>query len=404
MAKSIRSALTSSWRKWSAPLWIGCNLSSWTRLLIHNHFAVHWSRSHLAVFCTVQSLANSVMGFGQKILFDRRVAKTSIDDPPVFIVGHWRTGTTLLHELLVLDERHTGPTTYECLAPQHFLLTERCAPLGQFLLSAHRPQDNMDWSFQHPQEDEFMLCLQGLPSPYLTIAFPNRPPQYPEYFDLADLPPQALESWKETLSRFVQQVYFRRRKRVILKNPLHSCRIKVLLELFPEAKFIHIVRDPYVVYPSTIHLWKSVYRAHGLQRPTFTGLEEYVLSNFTHLYRKLEEGRRLVDPSRFYELCYEDLIRDPEGQLRRLYEHLELGGFEKYLPRLRQYFADHADYETNRHELTAQQRATIAERWGEVIDRYGYRRPRGTDCVDDVESSRTNSRRHGPEQTDHECT
>lgn len=74
---------------------------------------------------------------------------------------------------------------------------------------------------------------------------------------------------------------------------------------------------------------------------------------------------------------YEDLIRDPEGQLRQLYEHLEFGDFEKYLPRVRQYFADHADYATNRYELTARQRATIAERWGEVIDRYGYGQPGG---------------------------
>lgn len=90
---------------------------------------------------------------------------------------------------------------------------------------------------------------------------------------------------------------------MILKNPWHSFRIEVLLEIFPQAKFIHIVRDPYFVYPSTINLRKSMYRTQGLQRPTFTGLEEYVLSTYTQLYRSLEEGRRLVDPSRFYEFA-----------------------------------------------------------------------------------------------------
>jgi hypothetical protein len=71
-------------------------------------------------------------------------------------------------------------------------------------------------------------------------------------------------------------------------------------------------------------------------------------------------------------LRYEDLIADPEGQLRRLYEHLGLGGFEQYRPRLRRYLADHADYETNTYELTAEQRAIVTERWGEVIHRYRY--------------------------------
>lgn len=275
---------------------------------------------------------------------------------------------------LVVDDRHTGPTGYECLAPHHFLLTEWFAPYVEFLVSKHRAMDNMDLSLHHPQEDEFVWCMQGLPSPYLTIAFPNRPPQYEEYLDLEQVAPRELEIWKRTLFRFVQQVYFRRRKTVILKNPTHSFRIKVLLEVFPQAKFIHIVRDPYVVYPSTIHLHKALYRIHGLQQPTFDGLDDKVVSTYVDLYRKLDEGRELVDPTRFYELRYEDLIGDPEGQLRRLYQHLGLGDFECYLPRLRQYLADHADYKTNSYQLTVEQRAIVDEHWGEIIDRYGYDR------------------------------
>jgi omega-hydroxy-beta-dihydromenaquinone-9 sulfotransferase len=342
------------------------------RLLIRNRFAVHWSRWHFAVLYTFLSLVNSYLGLWQKILFGRRVAKTVIADPPIFIVGHWRTGTTLLHELLVLDDRRIGPTGYECLAPHHFLLTGWLARYMGFLVSKHRAMDNMDLSLQHPQEDEFVWCMLGQRSPYLTIAFPNRPPQDEHYLDLEQLTSRELESWKRTLFRFVQQVYFRHRKTVVLKNPTHSFRIKVLLDIFPEAKFIHIVRDPYVVYPSTINLHKSLYRIHGLQRPTFQGLDEKVVSTYVDLYRKLDEGRELVDPSHFYELRYEDLIADPEGELRGLYEHLGLGDFERCLPRLRQYLADHKEYKTNSYQLTAEQRATVDERWGEVMDRYGY--------------------------------
>jgi omega-hydroxy-beta-dihydromenaquinone-9 sulfotransferase len=363
----------SGWHEWAAPLWIGCSFSAWTRLLIRNRFAVHRSRWHFAVLCTFLTLVNSFLGLWQKILFGKRVARTVIADPPIFIVGHWRTGTTLLHELLVLDDRHTAPTGYECLAPHHFLLTERFAWSAGFLVSKHRAMDNMDLSLHHPQEDEFVWCMLGRPSPYLTLAFPNRPAQHERYLDLEQLTSRELEAWKRTLFRFIQQVYFRRRRTVILKSPTHSFRIKVLLDIFPHAKFIHIIRDPYVVYPSTIHLLKALSRVHGLQRPTFEGLDEKVLSTYVDLYRKLDEGRELVDPSRFYELRYEDLITDPEGQLRRLYEHLGLGDFEQYRPRLRQYLADHMDYETNTYELTAEQRAIVTERWGEVIHRYGYR-------------------------------
>ncbi|MEZ0349198.1 sulfotransferase [Mycobacterium sp. pR1184] len=360
------------WHEWAAPLWIGCNFTAWMRLLIRNRFDVHWSRWHYAVLYTGLSVVNSFLGTWQNIVFSRRVSSTAIGHAPIFIIGHWRSGTTMLHEMMVLDEHHTGPTTYECIAPHHFLLTERFARFAEFLTSKHRAMDNMDMSMAHPQEDEFAWCMLGLPSPYLTIAFPNRPTQDEHYLDMDKLSARELETWKQTFFRFVQQVYFRRRKAIVLKSPTHSFRIKVLLDIFPQAKFIHIVRDPYVVYPSTVNLFKAFSLVHGLQRPTFQGLNENVLSNYLDLHRKLDEGRELVDPSRFYELRYEDLIGDPEGQLRKMYQHLDLGDFDRYLPRLRKYLDDKASYRTNTYEVTAEQRAIIAERWAEVIDRYGY--------------------------------
>ena len=77
-----------------------------------------------------------------------------------------------------------------------------------------------------------------------------------------------------------------------------------------------------------------------MQRPTFAGLEERVLKTFVRLYDKIEEAKARVDFDRFYELRYEELVRDPVGQMGALYDHLGLGGFEKVLPRLQKYLAD----------------------------------------------------------------
>jgi omega-hydroxy-beta-dihydromenaquinone-9 sulfotransferase len=230
----------------------------------------------------------------------------------------------------------------------------------------------MPAGWDRPQEDEFALCMMGQPSPYLTIAFPNRPPQYPEYLDLEGLSRRQLASWKKSYLRYLQTLTFKNPKRLVLKSPPHSCRIRILLELFPEARFVHIVRNPYVIYPSTVKLWKALYKSQGFQRPTYAGLEEQVFSTFSRLYEKLEEGRKLVAPSRFFEMRYEDLIRDPVGQLRTLYRHLGLGKFEEYLPRLEAYLAGTADYKTNRYELAPEVRREITRRWGEMIRRYGY--------------------------------
>ena len=130
----------------------------------------------------------------------RAIARTEIDEPPLFVIGHWRSGTTMLHEMMVLDERFAYPTTYECFAPNHFLLTGALLPkLIWFLLPSKRPMDNMAVSFDHPQEDEFALLSMGAPTPFMRMAFPNDPPPYMEFLDMEGVDERDLVRWKETL-------------------------------------------------------------------------------------------------------------------------------------------------------------------------------------------------------------
>jgi hypothetical protein len=357
---------------WAVKLWNGGHFFGWLRLLIRNRFAIGPCCLHSLAFISISTLLNTVLRGLQELVWGRRLRKTDIVYAPLFIIGHWRTGTTLLHELLALDERHTYPTTYECFCPNHFLLTESCFSRFLRFLPSQRPMDNMPMAWDRPQEDEFALCNLGQPSPYLTIAFPNRRPQCAEFLDLENVPPEARERWKASFLRFLRQVTVRNPKRIILKSPTHTCRIKVLLELFPDARFLHVVRDPYVVFPSTVNLWQSLYAHQALQHPTFEGIEEYVFDSFLHMYEKLEEARPLLHSSRFYELRYEDLVRDPISQLRAIYQYLELGDIEQVLPKLKQYVANTAEYKTNSYELGPELRGAITRRWGHVIQRYGY--------------------------------
>jgi hypothetical protein len=360
-------------REWMPRIWEGCDFLAWVRLLWRNRFAVELPYVYIAVVITFVSACHTVLRLIEGVLFADQVRRTPIPRSPLFILGHWRTGTTLLHELLILDERHSFPTTYECLEPNHFLLTEKLfSRLFYFLMPSRRPMDNMAAGWDRPQEDEFALCMMGQPSPYLTIAFPNRPPQDQEALDLEGLSQLKRAAWKRAYLRLLRRIALRNPRRLVLKSPTHTCRIRTLLELFPDARFVHIVRDPYVVFPSTVNLWKSLHETHGMQTPTFAGLEEYVFATFTHMYEKLEEGRQLVQPSHFYELRYEDLVREPVEEMRKLYEHLTLGGFEQVRPRLQEYLAKSRDYRTNKYDLKPEMRAQIDQRWGEVMRRYAY--------------------------------
>ncbi|MEI7684175.1 MAG: sulfotransferase [Planctomycetota bacterium] len=362
--------------EWAPRIWQGCNVSAWTRLLIKNRFAVHPSRLYIAVIVTVMSVTHSVLGWLQTLIYGRAVNATKLAAPPIFILGHWRNGTTLLHELMIQDPRFAYPTTYQCVDPNHFLLTESLfTKLFGFLLPHERPMDHMKAGWDRPQEDEFALCMLGVPSPYTSIAFPNSPPHDQDYLDLERVPAPALARWKQALTRFLQQITYKTGKRIVLKSPPHTARIKALKEMFPGALFVHIMRDPYVVFASTVNLWRTLDEVQGFQAPNHAGLEERVFETFNLMHARLEEGKRLLPVEQFFELRYEDLVQDPVATLQNVYDHLQLGGWEAMEPRLKEFVATLRGYETNKYQQTPSQRDEITRRWGDVIQRYGYDRP-----------------------------
>ena len=357
---------------WYARFWHGMLLGPWLRLVARNRMRIGWTKWGLAFTVTSMTVVNSLLRPLEKLFYQRYIDRTQIKDAPIFIIGHWRSGTTMLHELLVLDGRYTYPTTYQCLAPNHFLISDWVFTKLKFLLPAKRPMDNMAAGWDQPQEDEFALANMGLPSPYLTMAFPNEPPQCPGSLTLEGLSPQELHRWKAGLTWFLKRVTVRNPQRIILKSPPHTARIQTLLELFPDARFVHIVRDPYALFGSTVKLWKTLYKFQALQDPNYRQLDEYVFSCFVEMYEKLDRDRSLVDPRRFFEVRYEDLVRDPIEQMRSLYDHLELGEFDNALPKLRAYFADRRDYKTGSYQIDDELREQIDRRWGPYMRKYGY--------------------------------
>lgn len=360
-------------KPWFLRCWDGMIATGWFPMVARNRFHISPRRWAMALLMSLFSFLNLGLWLLQTLIWGRRIARTQLQDDPVFVIGHWRSGTTLLHELLVLDERHTCSNTYDCFCPNHFLLTAPVfRPLLGGLLPKQRPMDNMAMRWDSPQEDEFALCNMGIPSPYTTIAFPNHPPQNQEFFELAAVTPRQRVRWQNGLTWFLKCLTVRTPKRIVLKSPPHTFRVKILLEMFPKARFIHIIRNPFVIYPSTINLWKRLYRNDGLQVPTYEGLDEHVFETFTRMYEVFERDRSLIPAGQFCEVRYEDLVAQPLQQMQRVYDELKLGGFEDVRPPMEAYFAKKADYKTNRYQLPSELAAEISGRWASFFERYGY--------------------------------
>lgn len=294
--------------------------------------------------------------------------------PPLFVLGHWRSGTTYLHNLLTVDRRFGFPNNYQALFPHTFLTMESIhSPFIQRFLPRTRPMDNIEWTMQSPQEDEFALCITTFKSPCMGWCFPERRDDYDRYLTLRDVDASEVEVWKLAFMTFLKRLTAKEPRPLVLKSPPHTCRIKLLLGLFPNARFVHVHRNPYAVFQSTRQMLKVNFGMHGLQRPRVRDLDDWILRQYRTMYDTFFEERVLIPEGHFCEVRFEELERNPIGQLERVYGELGLPPFAETRSTVEGYARSVAGYRKNEHvKLTGEQRERIRELWRPSFDQWKY--------------------------------
>ncbi len=352
----------------------GITAEDWQRLLRRHRFGVDPVYWHRAAFITLASCLNSFYRHKEHRLHGAEVTRVEAP-PPLFVLGHWRSGTTHLHNLLAQDtEQFAFANTYQVVNPHTFLCTEETNTRRfAWMVPAKRPMDNMALNFQSPQEDEFAPCLISLRSLYLGISFPRHEDYYLRHLTFRDAPEAEVEEWRSAFLWFLKKLTFKYRRTLVLKSPTHTARIRLLLEMLPGARFVHIHRDPYRVFQSFRHYFDTAVWHTYLQRPDRTVIDDRILSRYNLLHDAFFEERSLIPEGRFHEMSFEDLERDPMGEMRRLYESLRLDGFESFRPQLQRYVDSLAGYRKNPFPpIEPALRRTIAKTWRRSFDEWNY--------------------------------
>jgi LPS sulfotransferase NodH len=358
----------------SPRFWHGMPSRIWFSQLAKNGFRVSPSRLHIALGVSAFMPFSDLLALAQHCVHGRAIARTELAGPPIFVLGHWRSGTTLLHELLTLDSRFASPTTYECFAPSHFLLTESWVTrFGGWLIPSKRPMDNMKAGWALPQEDEFALMNLGAPTPYLRVMFPCEKFPFQNTLNSSGFGVEELERWKYLLDWFLRALTYKSGKPLILKSPPHTGRLGILKAMYPEAKFVHIVRDPRKLFPSTMKLWNSLDQVQGLQVGEYNAkLKNFVFSSLQSMYESFESDRAMMRDDQLIDLRYEDLAIDPVSAVRQVYEQLGLSSFETIEPLLLERKQQGKEYKTNRFGADPIEEAEIMSAWHDYATRYGY--------------------------------
>lgn len=357
----------------------GVTFGDWVRLLRENRFAVeppYWLRAQAI---TTQSLVNAAVRRHEERAYLSHVLAVDVP-PPVFILGHWRSGTTHLHHLLAADRRFASPNVYQTSYPHTFLTTEgRTARLFGAMLPPTRPMDNVRQAPDAPNEDEFAVCAMTFRSPCVGWVFPRRAEHYDRYLTFRGVPEREVEEWKRALLLFLKKLTWKYGKPLLLKSPPHTCRIKLLLSLFPEAKFVHIHRNPFTVYQSTRHTLSRVLQITRLQGGSGYDAEGGVLRRYREMYDVFFEERDLIPEGRCCEVGFEALEADPIGTVRGVYEALSLPDFGGVEADLRAYTETITGYRKNSFpQLAPGLREQIAVEWRRCFDEWGYAPESGT--------------------------
>ncbi len=269
----------------------------------------------------------SVMAGLQRAVSREQLARANFGDA-IVVLGYWRSGTTLLHELLCLDTCYTYPTTHACMNPHHFLLSE-ASVLARGGASTTRPMDEMEVRASSPQEDEFALLSLGARSPYEALIIPKVLPEALKLMDPRDLSSQDEKRWREVFLSFLGGISARGGgKPMILKSPTHGARVTTLRELLPNARYVLILRDPITNFESVIRMWRRMFETYALAPiPPDDDIREAVLADRPRFEAKLAAGTADLPESRFTTLTYESLVANPVGVIEKLYRQLELGDF-----------------------------------------------------------------------------
>lgn len=354
----------------------GVTYGDWLRMLRVNRFAIHpryWMRASVI---TQYSLMNSVIAWQERRRFGEEV-ENQIVQPPLFILGHWRSGTTHLHNLLSLDDRFAFPNAFQVAFPNTFLSTEGGGnyKLLQFFMPRKRPMDNMQLDLTVPWEDEYATCTASATSSYMGPVFPKRLDHYDRYMTFRGVPTEEVARWQASLILLLKKLTFKYRRPLILKSPPHTGRIRLLLEMFPNAKFIHIHRHPIDVFQSTRHQTDVMLRWYELQRFPRDKIDDWIFQRYREMYDAFFEERSLVPAGCFHEVGFDELESNPITTMGSIYDALNLPAFDQIEPKLRDYSAEQAGYRKNVFaDLPRALRDRVTIDWQRAFAEWGYPR------------------------------
>lgn len=256
----------------------------------------------------------------------------------VFVLGNFRSWTTTLHENMTKAMDNTVyPSGIQVTCPDSFIHSSKVMKfMSKFLASKERPLDKMpidpDLS---PQETQFaMMNLLDFETATEWFLFPDSLNEKLDLIDLEKYPEDLQKKYREEYEFFLKKMVYKSRldwktdwqENIVIKNPPDTWNLPFLLDLFPDGKFINIVRNPYKVIQSSINASRSMMMSLQLQNKSYQELTEIATEASFKTYKTLIgnylKQRKSIPEWQLVEIKFEDFVKDRKGMTKEICESL----------------------------------------------------------------------------------
>ena len=311
----------------------------------------------------------------QERRYCKRLADKPLEHAPVFILGHWRSGTTFVHNVLSCDKHFGYNTTYQTVFPHLMMFGQPFfKKTMSWLMPDHRPTDNMELAVDLPQEEEFALANM---CPYTYYNFWFYPKYQMEYCDkymlFDDITPEELAVWEETFKKLIKiSLWNTGGTQFLSKNPPHTGRVAELVKMFPDAKFIYLMRNPYTVFESTRSFFTNTIQPLKLQEFSDEEIEANILKVYPKHYHKYAHDNHHIPEANLIEVKFEDFEADAFGMTKKIYDTLSLPGWDEARTAIEQYVGAKRGYKKNKYDYAARTRELVEQHWGFARKDWGY--------------------------------
>lgn len=308
--------------------------------------------------------------------YAKQLAGQTLEHDPVFILGHWRSGTTFVHNVLSCDSHFGYNTTYQTVFPHLMMWGQPFFKKNMsWLMPDKRPTDNMELAVDLPQEEEFALANM---MPYTYYNFWFLPQYQQEYADkyllFNDITEAELEVFEEVFTKLIKiSLWNTGGSQFLSKNPPHTGRVKELVKMFPNAKFIYLMRNPYTVFESTRSFFTNTIQPLKLQDITNERLEENILSIYTKLYHKCEADKKFIPEGNLIEVKFEDFEADAMAMTEEIYRSLSIPGFAEAHGVIGKYVGGKKGYKKNKYTYDDRTIRLVEENWDFALKQWDYK-------------------------------